>query len=371
MYWHHYNNKGDVVGLTKQNGNSHHNYRYDPYGAVLPENGNFTDPHNHYTLTGKEFDENTGLVWFGARHYEPETGVWMGQDSYRGRLSEPGTLHRFGYVGNNPVSYWDWYGFWKMAAKNGQLVAISESGDNLWTLAEKLTGDGNNYKLIAKENGIPEKEAGSIRIGQEFKIPGMNNDMLEFINDKLSFQYKQENTPECYEKNAQGNNVYSNECNQSPENCWGTAAYLADLIPEYKYLGLGGDVTEKYNYNKNPDDVLKNKGFTNRTDDPEFGDIGRYAYEIGYLIPYTTPEGKEKKFKVNKESCSYVGVYSEGIRSEDESDCLTHYVTFLIESKDGDRFVFSKSGSQGVYEVGIDDELGYGTPTGYYSYTEE
>uniref|UniRef100_UPI004055A387 RHS repeat domain-containing protein n=1 Tax=Candidatus Electrothrix sp. TaxID=2170559 RepID=UPI004055A387 len=97
--------------LTKQNGNSHHTYRYDPYGAVLPENGNFTDPHNHYTLTGKEFDENTGLVWFGARHYDPETGVWMGQDTYRGRLNDPASLHRFVYVGDNPVSYWDWYGF--------------------------------------------------------------------------------------------------------------------------------------------------------------------------------------------------------------------------------------------------------------------
>ncbi len=112
MYWYHYNNKKDVVGLTKQNGNSHHNYRYEPYGAVLPENGNFTDPHNHYTLTGKEFDENTGLVWFGARHYEPETGVWMGQDVYRGRLEEPMSLHRFGYVNDNPVNYLDWYGFW-------------------------------------------------------------------------------------------------------------------------------------------------------------------------------------------------------------------------------------------------------------------
>ncbi|MCI5149584.1 MAG: hypothetical protein D3916_09395, partial [Candidatus Electrothrix sp. MAN1_4] len=111
MYWYHYNNKGDVAGLTKHNGNSHHTYRYDPYGAVLPENGNFTDPHNHYTLTGKEFDENTGLVWFGARHYEPETGVWMGQDTYRGVLSDPASLHRFMYVGDNPVSYWDWYGY--------------------------------------------------------------------------------------------------------------------------------------------------------------------------------------------------------------------------------------------------------------------
>ncbi|MCI5183008.1 MAG: hypothetical protein D3921_10945 [Candidatus Electrothrix sp. AW1] len=115
MYWYHYNNKGDVVGLTKHNGNSHHNYRYDPYGAVLPENGNFTDPHNHYTLTGKEFDENTGLVWFGARHYEPETGVWMGQDSYRGRLSEPGSLHRFGYVNNNPTNNFDFYGYFSLS----------------------------------------------------------------------------------------------------------------------------------------------------------------------------------------------------------------------------------------------------------------
>jgi RHS repeat-associated protein len=107
MYWYHYNNKGDVAGLTKQNGNSHHTYRYDPYGAVLPENGNFTDPHNHYTLTGKEFDENTGLVWFGARHYDPETGVWMGQDTYRGELGFPESLHRYMYAYDNPVSYYD------------------------------------------------------------------------------------------------------------------------------------------------------------------------------------------------------------------------------------------------------------------------
>ncbi|MCI5138967.1 MAG: RHS repeat-associated core domain-containing protein [Candidatus Electrothrix sp. AR1] len=111
LSWYHYNNKGDVAGMTKHNGNSVHTYRYDPYGGVIPANGNFTDPHNHYTLTGKEFDENMGLVWFGARFYDPESGVWMGQDSYRGRLSDPGSLHRFGYVGNNPVSLWDWYGF--------------------------------------------------------------------------------------------------------------------------------------------------------------------------------------------------------------------------------------------------------------------
>jgi RHS repeat-associated protein len=130
MYWYHYNNKGDVVGRTKHNGNSHHNYRYDPYGAVLPENGNFTDPHNHYTLTGKEFDENTGLVWFGARHYEPETGVWMGQDSYRGTLDAPVSLHRYQYVFNNPPNWIDPLGFWgwKDAGNAGLAVVDLVSG---------------------------------------------------------------------------------------------------------------------------------------------------------------------------------------------------------------------------------------------------
>jgi RHS repeat-associated protein len=144
MYWYHYNNKGDVAGLTKHNGNSHHNYRYDPYGAVLPENGNFTDPHNHYTLTGKEFDENTGLVWFGSRHYEPETGVWMGQDSYRGRLSAPGSLHRFGYVGNNPVSYFDWYGYATASENFQKIMGIVTSKNNQKT-RNLVTDPDANY----------------------------------------------------------------------------------------------------------------------------------------------------------------------------------------------------------------------------------
>jgi RHS repeat-associated protein len=117
LRWYHYNHKGDVAGLTKQNGNAVHTYRYDPYGGVIPANGNFTDPHNHYTLTGKEFDEHTGLVWFGARHYDPETGVWMGQDVYRGVLSDPASLHRFMYVNDSPVNLYDPYG-WKACDEN-------------------------------------------------------------------------------------------------------------------------------------------------------------------------------------------------------------------------------------------------------------
>ncbi|MCI5189801.1 MAG: hypothetical protein D3905_08375, partial [Candidatus Electrothrix sp. AS4_5] len=186
MYWYHYNNKGDVAGLTKHNGNSHHNYRYDPYGAVLPENGNFTDPHNHYTLTGKEFDENTGLVWFGSRHYEPETGVWMGQDSYRGRLSSPGSLHRFGYVSNNPVTGWDWYGYsdsplqWKPSTSNDQQVCSIESGyipipepevELEMCIAEEYTGYSFSYSEPEVTVSYSEPEP-KVTVGSYLKSSG-------------------------------------------------------------------------------------------------------------------------------------------------------------------------------------------------------
>ncbi len=79
--------------------------------GMIPDNGNFTDPHNHYTLTGKEYDENTGLLWFGARHYDPGVGGWMGQDLYRGVINIPMSLHRYGYVSSNPINFIDLWGF--------------------------------------------------------------------------------------------------------------------------------------------------------------------------------------------------------------------------------------------------------------------
>ncbi|MFN3763062.1 MAG: hypothetical protein ACK4WK_07675, partial [Anaerolineae bacterium] len=64
-YWYHLDGRGSVAGLTKHQGQSTHNYRYDAYGFLLPATGSFTDPHNHYTFIGKEWDEHLGLYEFG------------------------------------------------------------------------------------------------------------------------------------------------------------------------------------------------------------------------------------------------------------------------------------------------------------------
>ncbi|MEM4302088.1 MAG: RHS repeat-associated core domain-containing protein [Candidatus Caldarchaeum sp.] len=78
-YWYHLDGRGSVAGLTKHHSQSTHNYRYDAYGRVLPAQGNWTNPHNHYTFLGKEWDEHLGLYEFGVRLYDPWVGVWLTQ----------------------------------------------------------------------------------------------------------------------------------------------------------------------------------------------------------------------------------------------------------------------------------------------------
>ena len=109
-YWYHLDGRGSVAGLTKHQGQSTHNYRYDAYGQVLPAQGNFTDPHNPYTFIGKEWDEHLGLYEFGVRLYDPWAGVWLTREPLPGQAWAPRTWHRYQYAYASPISYYDPYG---------------------------------------------------------------------------------------------------------------------------------------------------------------------------------------------------------------------------------------------------------------------
>lgn len=153
QYWYHQNGHGDVAGLTKQSGQSTHNYRYDAYGGVIPDNGNFTAPHNDYTLTGKAWDGHTGLYYFGARYLDPMVGGWVTQDTYRGEYARPLSLHRYGYVEGNPVNYFDVFGFKYAVFVRGIDGPINYFGDEkgndtYWKNSEAYNDAVNNVDQI-------------------------------------------------------------------------------------------------------------------------------------------------------------------------------------------------------------------------------
>lgn len=116
-YFYHPDGLGSTSVLTNESGQIVHGYRYGDYGDVLNRNElqanseNFRHPSHRFAYTGQEWDLPNGLHHFYARDYDPQAGVWLQQDAYRGKLSDPRTLHRYAYVLGNPTSYTDLYGY--------------------------------------------------------------------------------------------------------------------------------------------------------------------------------------------------------------------------------------------------------------------
>ncbi|MCK4643437.1 RHS repeat-associated core domain-containing protein [bacterium] len=84
--------------------------KYDPYGNLVWANiqhqsSNISE--DRYSYTGKELNSETGLVYFGARWYDGDTGRFVSTDLIAGYLGNPVSQNRYQYCFNNPVTYTD------------------------------------------------------------------------------------------------------------------------------------------------------------------------------------------------------------------------------------------------------------------------
>jgi RHS repeat-associated protein len=74
---------------------------YDEFGNVLIDTSPGFQP---FGFAGGIYDTDTGLVRFGARDYDPETGRWTAKDPIR---FDGGGANLYGYVLNDPVNLID------------------------------------------------------------------------------------------------------------------------------------------------------------------------------------------------------------------------------------------------------------------------
>jgi RHS repeat-associated protein len=103
QYYHH-DGMGSTIALTDAAGAIKKNYHLDPWGNIRRESGTSD---NRNIFTGKEHDKKTGLVYFGARYYDPEIGRFITQDTYLGQKGVAPSLHRYLYAYSNPMFYID------------------------------------------------------------------------------------------------------------------------------------------------------------------------------------------------------------------------------------------------------------------------
>jgi|WetSurMetagenome_2_1015567.scaffolds.fasta_scaffold83272_2 RHS repeat-associated protein len=84
---------------------------YKPFGAAVGISGS-----DKFTYAGEMLDSPTGLVYLSARYYDPQLGRFYALDPELGRITNPETLNRYVYCGNNPVKYVDPTGkIWQLA----------------------------------------------------------------------------------------------------------------------------------------------------------------------------------------------------------------------------------------------------------------
>ena len=80
QFYYHPDHLGSSSYITNLDGEVVQHIEYVPFGEVFIEERNniWNTP---YLFNAKEFDEETGLYYYGARYHDPRVSLWMNVDS--------------------------------------------------------------------------------------------------------------------------------------------------------------------------------------------------------------------------------------------------------------------------------------------------
>lgn len=106
--YYHSDHLGSSNIITNQAGNLILNCEYLPYGEFSTKEG--VNATNYY-FTGKELDDETGLIYFGARYYDPQLGRFITADPTIQFPYNLQSLNRYSYCLGNPLRYIDPSGY--------------------------------------------------------------------------------------------------------------------------------------------------------------------------------------------------------------------------------------------------------------------
>lgn len=152
---------GKVDMVTDRWGGVYQFFHYSAFGEVLAQRHAYTGSFSsRYLFNAKEFDNETGFGYYGARYYQPEWSVWLSVD----RLAEKypfSTPYSFG--GNNPIAFID---------PNGDSLDIALNGVTFQQLLsivgvkyrDRVTHNDNG-RINVNLDGLEQEELASIDKG--------------------------------------------------------------------------------------------------------------------------------------------------------------------------------------------------------------
>jgi RHS repeat-associated protein len=159
-YYYLYNAHGDVTELIDSKGNIAVSYAYDVFGNIVNQIGT---ANNAIKYAGYQFDEESGLYYLNARHYDSVTARFITEDTYMGQKNDPLSLNLYTYCHNNPILYTDPSGH-KVVAEGGAGGTKTEKEKKAEKEAKEKAAKEAKEKA-AKE--AKEKEAEKIKQGKK------------------------------------------------------------------------------------------------------------------------------------------------------------------------------------------------------------
>ena len=270
QFYYHPDHLGSSSYITNLDGEVSQHIEYVPFGEVFIEERNNTW-NTPYLFNAKEFDEETGMYYYGARYYDPRLSLWMSVDRFAEKY--PATSG-YNYAINNPVRYID---------INGDSIRVSSENRELFNKTLKDVFGEFSSKFSYTQSDM-------LVFSGENK--GMGKAQRKVFKRLKKVMYSKTITNIQYGKDTQITDRYGNKRTFKAESGGGAATLLASenknynqnftVIDPNKTIGETMEVTDAYY--KEPIDPQNGARFkkvtfqTNQTD-LTFHEIGYVVYE--------------------------------------------------------------------------------------------
>ena len=161
-FFYHSDHLGSTSYITDDHANITQYDAYLPYGELLVDEHSSSED-LPYKFNGKQFDDETGLYYYGARYMNPMTSLWYGVDPLAEKYPDESV---YAYTHNNPVKFVDpngkvaWIAIGALAGEVINASIAAYQGKSAREIAGAAVSGAINGALIASGAGFMATAAG-------------------------------------------------------------------------------------------------------------------------------------------------------------------------------------------------------------------
>ena len=198
-FFYHSDHLGSTSYITDDKANITQYDAYLPYGELLVDEHSSSED-LPYKFNGKQFDEETGLYYYGARYMNPIASIWYGVDPLMEKYKE---VSAYIYTLGNPIKLTDYNGLYPTA-----LLQIHKT---VWYKSNYYTFTKPAAHLLSLVSGVKEESIQNMYVyerGMSHPYPWYSNDSYGGITLPHGNTYETIYTNNLFDDDDHGKNIY-------------------------------------------------------------------------------------------------------------------------------------------------------------------